>query len=172
MQRRNAWEGVSMMVKLRARSNFPICGLFCRSQLHVSVEDLKHLFWDDPEMMWVGRKGNMVLELVKMLYFDYTLETEVSCVDTVTCCFLCVLGQWCAQSGAPQQSHQETIFFFIASHFFESPRLALGPLGRFKGQFHRGYHIRKRSPSFYEASVRIASVVSRINFTFPCRIPV
>lgn len=46
-------------------------------QLHVSVDDLKRLFWDDPQKMWVGKKGDMVVELVKMLYFEYTLETEV-----------------------------------------------------------------------------------------------
>eukprot|EP00903_Cladosiphon_okamuranus_P016164 g14917.t1 len=47
-------------------------------QLHVSVDDLKRLFWDDPQKMWVGKKGDMVVELVKMLYFEYTLETEVA----------------------------------------------------------------------------------------------
>ncbi|CAN0003257.1 unnamed protein product [Ectocarpus fasciculatus] len=46
------------------------------SQLYVSVDELERLFRDDPEKMWVGRKEDMVLELVKMLYFDYTLETE------------------------------------------------------------------------------------------------
>lgn len=46
-------------------------------QLHVSVDDLKSLFWDDPQKMWVGKKVDMVVELVKMLYFEYTLETEV-----------------------------------------------------------------------------------------------
>ncbi|CAN0358803.1 unnamed protein product [Ectocarpus sp. 12 AP-2014] len=45
-------------------------------QLYVSVDELDRLFRDDPEKMWVGRKEDMVLELVKMLYFDYTLETE------------------------------------------------------------------------------------------------
>lgn len=49
-----------------------------RCELFLSVEDLKLLFLKDPENMWVGKKGDMVLELVKMLYFDYTLETEVS----------------------------------------------------------------------------------------------
>lgn len=49
-----------------------------RCRLHVSVEDLKRLFSDDPEKMVVGRKGEMVEEFVKMLYFQYTLETEVS----------------------------------------------------------------------------------------------
>lgn len=48
-----------------------------RYQLHVSVDHLKRLFADDPEKVSVGRKGLMVLELVKMLYFEYTLETEV-----------------------------------------------------------------------------------------------
>lgn len=43
----------------------------------MSVDELERLFLDDPEKMWVGRKEDMVLELVKMLYFDYTLETEV-----------------------------------------------------------------------------------------------
>lgn len=47
-------------------------------QLPVSVEDLKRLFWDDPQKMWVGKKGDMVVELVKMLYFEYTLEIEVN----------------------------------------------------------------------------------------------
>ncbi|CAM9389734.1 unnamed protein product [Scytosiphon promiscuus] len=46
-------------------------------ELFLSVEDLKFLFRNDPDNMWVGQKGNMVLEVVKMLYFDYTLETEV-----------------------------------------------------------------------------------------------
>lgn len=46
-------------------------------QLHVSVEDVKRLFWDDPQKICVGKKRDMVVELVKMLYFDYTLETEV-----------------------------------------------------------------------------------------------
>ncbi|CAN0269919.1 unnamed protein product, partial [Hapterophycus canaliculatus] len=45
-------------------------------ELFLSVEDLKLLFLKDPENMSVGKKGDMVLELVKMLYFDYTLETE------------------------------------------------------------------------------------------------
>lgn len=44
----------------------------------MSVDDLKRLFWDDPHKMWVGNKGDMVAELVKMLYFEYTLETEVT----------------------------------------------------------------------------------------------
>ena len=43
----------------------------------MSVDDLKSLFWDDPQKMWVGKKGDMVVELVKMLYFEYTLEAEV-----------------------------------------------------------------------------------------------
>jgi len=43
----------------------------------VSVDDLRHLFWDDPQKILVGRKAEMVLELVKMLYFDYCLEFEV-----------------------------------------------------------------------------------------------
>lgn len=43
----------------------------------MSVDDLKCLFWDDPRKMWVGQKGDMVVELVKMLYFEYTLQTEV-----------------------------------------------------------------------------------------------
>eukprot|EP00752_Nemacystus_decipiens_P014608 g13008.t1 len=47
-------------------------------QLHVSIDDLKNLFWDDPQKMWVGKKGDMVVELVKMLYFEYKLETEVA----------------------------------------------------------------------------------------------
>lgn len=43
----------------------------------MSVEDLKRLFADDPDKMSVGRKGEMVRELVKMVFFEYTLETEV-----------------------------------------------------------------------------------------------
>ena len=42
----------------------------------MSVGDLKRLFSDDLEKLLVGRKGEMVQEFVKMLYFDYTLETE------------------------------------------------------------------------------------------------
>ncbi|CAM9468122.1 unnamed protein product [Ectocarpus sp. 4 AP-2014] len=45
-------------------------------QLYVSVDELERLFRDDPEKTRVGRREDMVLELVKMLYFDYTLETE------------------------------------------------------------------------------------------------
>ena len=45
--------------------------------MHVSVEDLKRLFSDVPEKLFVGRKVEMVQEFVKMLYFEYTLETEV-----------------------------------------------------------------------------------------------
>lgn len=48
-----------------------------RCNLHVSVEDLKRLFHDDEGKIAVGKKGDMVGELVHMLYFDYTLETEV-----------------------------------------------------------------------------------------------
>lgn len=43
----------------------------------MSIEDLKRLFHDDEGKMAVGKKGDMVREVVHMLYFDYTLETGV-----------------------------------------------------------------------------------------------
>lgn len=45
--------------------------------MHVSVEHLMQLFGDDEEKLDVGMKMDMVNELVKMFYFDYTVTTEV-----------------------------------------------------------------------------------------------
>lgn len=49
----------------------------CRFCLTLTVQDLKALFADDPSKMSVGMKSDMVEELVKMLYFDYTIDIEV-----------------------------------------------------------------------------------------------
>ncbi|CAM9298102.1 unnamed protein product [Laminaria digitata] len=67
-------EGAAYSRGLLVEAYVPASSLTCR--LHVSVEDLKRLFIDDPEKLFVGRKGEMVQEFVKMLYFQYTLETE------------------------------------------------------------------------------------------------
>eukprot|EP00904_Undaria_pinnatifida_P012539 jgi/Undpi1/8415/HiC_scaffold_25.g10883.m1 len=67
-------EGAPYSRGLLVEAYVPASSLTCR--LHVSVEDLKRLFSDDLEKLLVGRKGEMVQEFVKMLYFDYTLETE------------------------------------------------------------------------------------------------
>lgn len=41
------------------------------------MEDLKRLFESDPRKLAIGSKVDMVQELIKMLYFNYILETEV-----------------------------------------------------------------------------------------------
>lgn len=94
----------------------------------MSVEDLKRLFWDDPEMMWVGRKGNMVLELVKMLYFDYTLETEVSYMDKLVAHCSCFRSMVYRYRYSPTESLGNVFLPFtrfcldpLASHCIASP---------------------------------------------------
>lgn len=48
-----------------------------RYSLQLSVEDLKRLFESDPRKLGIGNKADMVQELITMIYFDYTVETEV-----------------------------------------------------------------------------------------------
>lgn len=48
-----------------------------RSCLALSTEDLQNLFSDDADKLEVGMKKGMLEELVKMLYFDYTVQIEV-----------------------------------------------------------------------------------------------
>lgn len=54
-----------------------------RYSLQLSVEDLKRLFEGDPRKLAIGSKADMVQELIKLLYFNYTLETEVM----IYCCY-------------------------------------------------------------------------------------
>lgn len=48
-----------------------------RYHLALSVEELQELFADSPDKMFVGMKGGMLEELVRMLYFDYAIDIEV-----------------------------------------------------------------------------------------------
>lgn len=48
-----------------------------RSCLALSTEDLQNLFSEDADKLEVGMKRGMLEELVKMLYFNYTVKIEV-----------------------------------------------------------------------------------------------
>ena len=63
---------------MKCTLDFNLPTLRQRYKLQLTVDDLTRLFVSEPEKFSVGgSKADMVAELIKMLYFDYDLETEV-----------------------------------------------------------------------------------------------